>query len=145
MSNSYFSPHLRRIWGTSIIFVLPAALYSLTSERPEKSAVFLLLVLLCSWTVLKAIFSSKTQTCIFLGCLALSFALVFSYFFSGSYLPFIIIPIIPLLWGQFPMMLFSKFLKITSAIMVVNRLFIAANKALASLAGTLTGAASLRS
>ena len=99
MENSYLNPHLRRIWGTSVVFVQPLLLVSASSERPDLIVLSLLTLYLCSWKVLKAIFGSKAHCFVFIACFLFSIALVLIHLLSGSYLPFVFLPFIPLFWG----------------------------------------------
>lgn len=99
MENHYHSPHLRRIWGTAISFFLPLPIMSLFYGFSDKALVMLFMVFLCSIDVYKAIFSSRTQTKIFLGFLATSCFFAYMCLEKDNYLLLALLPFLSLLWG----------------------------------------------
>ena len=72
---------------------------SLFYDFSEKGLVMLFMVFLCSIDVYRAIFSSRTQTIIFLSFLATSCFFAYMYLENDNYLLLVLLPFLSLLWG----------------------------------------------
>ena len=99
LENHYYSPHLRKIWGTAFTFMMPLPLMSLFYGFSEKTLVIFFMAFLCSIDVYKAIFSSRNQTIIFLSFFVTSCLLTFMHLQNDNLLSLFLLTCLPILWG----------------------------------------------